>query len=84
MTLEALQQAVGTIFGHVQVNGIATGLSFALEVVGIALLLGVIVIGGGFLLVRAAKSVGNMSPAGFVAFIVGLAVALILVGIALP
>ena len=83
MTLEAIQQAVSQLFGHIGPTSF-TGVGYALVLTGLALLLGIIVIGFAVLIARGIKAMGNMTPGRFVAAIIAVAVAFIIVGALVP
>jgi len=83
VTLEALQQAVSQLFGHIGPTSF-TGVGYALVLTGLALLLGIIVIGFAVLIARGIKAMGNMTPGRFVAAIIAVAVAFIIVGALVP
>ncbi|MFP3162183.1 MAG: hypothetical protein RXQ69_02695 [Acidilobus sp.] len=83
VTLEAIQQAVSQLFGHIGPTGF-TGVGYALVLTGLVLLLGIIVIGSAVLIARGIKAMGNMTPGRFVAAIIALAVAFIIVGALVP
>ncbi|ADL18889.1 hypothetical protein ASAC_0482 [Acidilobus saccharovorans 345-15] len=83
MTLEALQYAVNSVFGHfggLQLSSAGN----VLALVGIAMLLAIIVIGGVVLIARGIKAIGNLTPGKFLAVLIGLAVAFIVVGALAP
>ncbi len=84
MTLQAIQQAVGTLFGHMPAQSLWSGLGYAFVIIGIAMLLGIAVVGGSVLLARGVKAIGNMTPGSFVALLLGIGVVFILVGVLLP
>jgi len=83
VTLEAIQQAVSQLFGHIGPTSF-TGVGYALVLTGLALLLGIIVIGFAVLIARGIKAMGNMTPGRFVAALIALAVAFIIVGAIFP
>jgi len=83
VTLEAIQQAVSQLFGHIGPTSF-TGVGYALVLTGLALLLGIIVIGFAVLIARGIKAMGNMTPGRFVAAIIAVAVAFIIVGALVP
>jgi hypothetical protein len=83
VTLEALQEAVSQLFGHVGPTSF-TGVGYALVLMGLVLLLGIIVIGSAVLIARGLKAMGNMTPGRFVAALIALAVAFIIVGALVP
>ena len=83
MSLQALQAAVNGIFGRLQPASLS-GVGYALVVVGIGLLLGVIMIGGAVLIARGVRALGNLTPGRFVAVMIAMAVALIIAGALFP
>ncbi len=83
MTLSSLEYALNSIFGHVNFTGLSS-VGNVLAVVGVALLVSIIVVGGVVLLVRGVKAMGNLTPGKFLAVLIGLAVAFIVVGALVP
>ncbi|MCI4460006.1 MAG: hypothetical protein JHC13_03805 [Acidilobus sp.] len=83
MTVEAIQQAVSQLFGHIGPTNF-TGVGYALVLTGLVLLLGIIVIGSAVLIARGVKAMGNMTPSRFVAALIAVAVAFIIAGALFP
>jgi len=83
VTLEAIQQAVSQLFGHIGPTSF-TGVGYALVLTGLVLLLGIIVMGSAVLIARGIKAMGNMTPGRFVAALIAVAVAFIIVGAIFP
>jgi hypothetical protein len=83
VTLQSLQYAVNAIFGHFNVSGLSSATNVVV-LVGVAMLLAIIVVGGVVLLVKGVKAMGNMTPGRFLAALIGMAVAFIIIGALLP
>ncbi len=83
MSLETLQAAVAGVFGRLQPASLS-GVGYALVIIGIGLLLGVITIGGAILIARGVKALGNLTPGRFVAVMIAMAVVLIIAGALFP